>query len=266
MRISPFFLAAAVVCSAACNKTQVDGAKGRLSLSLKGDYMFGTSTKTVNLESYKSTNAYTVQIRNAKDRVVMECTGADLVLPKELEIGTYTAKAFYGTDVAASRNAIYVEGSKGFSIESGKDTEVSIDCVPTCGKISVEFDSDMSIYYNDYHVTYNGTRALGSTNITWLRDDTEPWYVKLDEEGETITYMIHLTLKDEYRYMDEKGNFHTSSLVTNSFTLKPNKAHKLKIKPNYSPAAAEGGVSVSITIDESTNDREYTIEVPNTWI
>ena len=259
-------MVAAALCSISCSKVQSNGTTGRFSIILNGDADFGAATKAVSLDSYKNTNNYTVQIKNAKDRVIMECTGADLTFPKELEIGTYTVKAFYGTDVAASRNAIYVEGSKTFAIESGKDSHVSLDCVPTCGKISVEFDKDMSIYYKDYHVTYNGTNALGSTNITWLQNDTEPWYVKLEEKGETITYMIHLTLKDEYRYVDENGEFHTSSQITNNFTLKPNKAHKLKIRPNYSPSSTEGGVNVTITIDESTNDREYTIEVPNTWI
>lgn len=250
-------------------KLEGNQAKGTLVLDLKGDTSFGEkATKAVNLADYTNKANYTVQVTNIKGKTVFECTGADLAnfKSKELEIGSYTAKAFCGNDIALSRNAIYVAGETVFSIESEKSTSVTIDCVPTSGRLSVEFDPDMAIYFKDYHVTYSGAKALGSTPITWAQKDTEPWYVKLDPNGEVLTYMIHLTLKDEYKIIDANGNEQSNSQITNTFTLKPNKAHKLRVSPNYTPSEDESGLSIGITIDETTNDKEITIEVPSTWI
>ena len=63
----------------------------------------------------------------------------------------------------------------------------------------------------------------------------------------------------------EDGSSLATGVATGSFKLDRNKAHKLSIKPNYTPTT-DGGMSLTITIDESTNDHEITWDVPVTWI
>lgn len=242
--------------------------KGRLTLNLTADAAFPSQTRALNEANYRNTANYTVQLINsANQAVLVNCKGSELSsnLPKELEIGSYEVKAFYGTEYSYSRDDFRVEGSKSFTIKAKDETTVTVECLPTCGKISVDFDSDMATYYSDYSVSYTGTAAMGSNSITWAKADTEPWYVKLNESAETITYTVNVTAKDDYAHVDANGNKQTTGTATGTFTLQRNRAHKLSIKPNYT-ATTEGGLSITITIDESPNDKPITIEVPVSWI
>ena len=242
--------------------------KGRLTLNLTADAAFPSQTRALNEANYRNTANYTVQLINsANQAVLVNCKGSELSsnLPKELEIGSYEVKAFYGTEYPYSRDDFRVEGSKAFTIKAKDETTVTVECLPTCGKISVDFDSDMATYYSDYSVSYTGTAAMGSNSITWAKADTEPWYVKLNESAETITYTVNVTAKDDYAHVDANGNKQTTGTATGTFTLQRNRAHKLSIKPNYT-ATTEGGLSITITIDESTNDKPITITVPVSWI
>jgi hypothetical protein len=241
---------------------------GTFRLKLNADAGFEAQTRALSEANYRNTANYTVQLINTSNsNVLMECRGSELSsnLPKELEIGSYEIKAFYGTEHAASRNDFRVEGSTTFTIRANEETTVTVDCLPTCGKVSVNFSADMATYYDDFNVTYGGTAALAGSTIAWAKDDNEPWYVKLNEGGETLTYTVNVTAKDDYAHVDANGNKQTTGTATGTFTLQRNRAHKLTVSPVYNPTT-EGGLKINITIDESTNDKPITIEVPVTWI
>ena len=242
--------------------------KGKLTLSITNGTTFEKQTRALNEASYRNTGNYTVQLINSSNNnVLLECKGSELTsnLPKELEIGSYEVKAFYGTEHPASRNEFRVEGSNTFTIKAKENATVNVDCLPTCGKISVDFDSEMATYYSDYKVSFAGTAALAGNAIEWAKDDTEPWYVKLNESAETISYTVSVTAKDDYAHVDGTGSKQTTGTATGTFSLQRNRAQKLTIAPNYTPTT-EGGLSIKITIDESTNDKPMTIEVPVSWI
>jgi hypothetical protein len=118
----------------------------------------------------------------------------------------------------------------------------------------------MSKYYSDYNVTFSGTEAMGEESIVWAKNDTEPWYVKLNEAGETISFAITATPKDEYVNNEQQGN-----VKTGTFTLHRNKAYKMNISPVYTPTGS-GDLSIEVTIDDTTEDKEVDIEVPVTWV
>lgn len=120
----------------------------------------------------------------------------------------------------------------------------------------------MATYLDDYEVSFTGTEALGTNTISWLKDDTEPWYVQLNEGGETLTFTVTTTTKDAYLNSNNKQKVSTKN---GSFTLSRNKAYKLNIKPNYTPTAT-GNIEIDITIDETTNDKPVDIEVPIEWL
>jgi len=148
------------------------------------------------------------------------------------------------------------------TIKAKEQKTVTVNCTPTCGKVSVVFDSDMDTYYSDYNVSFGGTKKLGSNTFSWSKSDTEPWYIALDKNGETVNYTINLTTKDTYL---PEGSSSNTGVATGSFTLERNKAHKLTIKPKYIETT-EGRLKVTIVIDDSTNDKPITWEVPVTWI
>ena len=245
-----------------------DKAQGSLILNLEAEAGFESQTRALNENNYKNTANYNVKIiNNANDNILVDCKASELsaYLPKTVQIGTYTVLATYGNEHAASRDEFFMTGSSTVRVNAKEEKTVNVTCSPTCGKVSVQFASDMATYYEDYSVSFSGTSALGSNKFSWAKTDTEPWYIKLNEAGETVNYTISLTAKPDYMHKGKDGSSQATGVATGSFKLYRNKAHKLSIKPNYTPTT-EGGMSLTITIDESTNDHEITWDVPVTWI
>jgi hypothetical protein len=262
----------AVALFSSCNEREFDlnpseGSKeqGTLVLNLNASTDFDQSTRALSEADYRNTQNYDVRVINAtNENVILECKASQLssYLPKKVDIGSYRVEAFYGKEVDASRSDFYMYGDAVATVKSKEEKAITVNCTPTCGKISVAFDSQMSTYYSDYNVTFTGTKKLGTKSISWSKNDTEPWYVALDKTAETISYTINLTTKDDYL---PQGSSSNTGTVTGTFSLERNKAHKLTITPNYIPTT-DGGMKLTITIDDSTNDKEITWEVPVTWL
>ena len=261
----------AIALFASCNERELDlnpsgGSKeqGTLILNLNASTDF-EQTRALAEADYRNTQNYDVRVINvANENVILECKASQLSsnLPMTVEMGSYRVVASYGTEKDASRNEFYMYGETVATVKSKEEKDITVNCSPTCGKVSVAFAGDMSTYYSDYSVSFGGTKKLGTKTISWSKTDTEPWYIGLDESAETVSYTVSLTTKDEYLPEGTDSNTGTAS---GTFTLERNKAHKLTITPNYKPTT-EGGMKLTITIDDSTNDKEITWEVPVTWI
>ena len=263
-----WLLAAIAMVSSACNNSLESSGKGRFFLAISEAGFFDTeSSKAVNESFYRNTGDYDVVVINASGKEVINCKASELAgtPSKELEMGSYDIVASYGKEADASRDNFYVVGNASIVLKPKDEAKVNITCEPTCGKISVSFSSDMSKYCSDYFITFGGTKALGTKVITYAKGETEPWYVKLDPAGEDVAYTLFLTAKDEYQIRDANGNVKKNAQVAGTFNLLRNKAHKLSIKPNYTPQA-DGGMGLSITIDDSTVERNVEIEIPVSWL
>lgn len=229
--------------------------KGFIQLSVKADATFSVPlSRAVNEENYKDVNNYQVQILNSSDNKVVKEYASLSEVPEKVELnnGSYTLKAFYGTDNDASRTDFYVEGTSSFAIQ-GEAQSVTVNCAPVCGKVIANFDPTMVDYFSDYSIIYE-TKALSTAGKTavWSKTDTEPWYLKVNKAGEEIKATIQITRKSDNK----------SSTVEKTYTLAPNKSWTLKIAPQDS----NGSLGIVIEIDESTNDHEVDIEVPSDWV
>lgn len=240
------------------NTPNEDG-QGQLVFKLSSGAEFTEEARAVSLDTYKNTDNYTVKVYDKDNVEKLSCKGSELEqnLPLTLTIGSYRVVASYGKEHDADRNEFYVEGTTAGTVKAGNKSEPAIvTCTPTCGRISVNFETGMADYFSDYNVQFKGTKALGTKSIAWEKSDTEPWYVKLEESGETITFTINATTKEEY---SSDGSW------SGTFNLQRNKAYKVNVKP--SPIIpGTGNIDIEITIDQSTNDIEKDIEVPVTWI
>lgn len=241
-----------------------ESGKGQLLLTLDSKAEFIVDTRAVQESSYGNVDNYTVIVTDKDGAEKLNCKGSEVVskMPLTLAIGSYEVKAFYGTESAASRDAFYVYGETKGTIKADQRESVSVTCTPTCGRISVNFDASMATYFADYNVSFSGTEALAGSTIAWLKGDTEPWYVKLTEAGENVNFVITVTTKDEYI---NGGNKEQVTTKSGSFKLSRNKAYKMNISPVYTPTGS-GDLSIEVTIDDTTEDKEVDIEVPVTWV
>ena len=224
---------------------------GTISLSVAADADF-KSSRAVNEADYTNTANYTVQILQGETEIA-SFLYKDKADTYKLDNGNYTLKAFCGEDTPASREKMYVVGTKDFTVAGDKQA-LNVDCVLTCGKMVVNFDAKMADFFSEYYVTYE-TKALTAAGktCTWAKADTEPWYVKLDAAGEDVKATVHYTVKDS-------GKSGTQVLTYGKMT--PSKSWTLNIAPKDN----NGSLSITITIDESTTEKTITIPVPTDWL
>ncbi len=250
-------LVGASLITTSCSSGEEDTStktKGLIRLSVTADAAFGTATRAVDENSYTDVNKYTVQILDTKDNSVKkEFLYSEATAPIELSNGSYILKAFYGTENEVSDKEFYVEGTTSFSIQGAAVENVAVNCTPTCGKVIAKFHETMAEYFSDYSIVYE-TKALSAKGATaiWSKTATNPLYLKVDKNGESVKATIKVTRKSDNKSTD----------VERTYTLAPNKAWTL----NVSPQDNNGSIGIVITIDESTNDHPVDIVIPSDWI
>lgn len=224
----------------------------RIELSTSAD--FEPTTKAVNESDYQNLNNYTVEIWQ-NETIKKSFPYTEKPASIELNNGTYTLKAYYGTKADYSRTGFYVEGATVFNIE-GASKSVSCQCAPVVAKLKVNFTTDMATYFSDYKVIYT-TQSITGTAVTWAKNDTDPWYIKVAQNGETVKATIQLTPKAEY------VSKNTTTNIERTYALKPNEMWTLEIAPSYT--TTKGQLGISINIDSSTNDKPIDIVIPAEW-
>ena len=125
---------------------QNEEQKGQLILNLNSSTDFSSQTRALNEANYRNTDNFTVQLFNSANQVMLECKASELNnnLPRTLEIGSYEVKAFYGNEVAASRNEFRVEGSQTFTIKANQSEQRSM--LLWQAAIHSLLDSDIEMY------------------------------------------------------------------------------------------------------------------------
>ncbi len=249
----------ALVASCSSEEEMAQGVadgKGRLKLALNVGTDF--QTRAINESDYTNLANYKVQI--LKDgRVVDGCEWAGDAIPNELiELtnGTYTVLAFTGEEhkgVGATTKGMYVEGRKSVDIDgvTPEVKTVEVNCTPQCARVTVGFDEKMNDYFNNYYVTFTGTKALASGNFTWEKTATDPVYMAVSDT-EQLTATIHLVDKDN-RVVE--GIVRTKEVTAG-------KAWKLTVTPKVK----EGSIGITIEINGETNDCPIDIEIPSDWV
>ena len=251
-------------CSAEEDAPLAADGKGFVKIGLSADTAFGAATKAVDEENYVTRHPvsdYTVQI--LKDGTLvsgMEWKYSDI--PEgliELGNGTYQIVAFDGEEYnenASTREGIYMYGETSVAVESNQVTPETIHCTPACGKLVVKFDEKMADYFNDYSIQFK-TKAAGegTSAAAWLKTDTDPIYLKLEEGGETVTASFSITKKD--------GSPANVNALTK--TMKWGNSWTINVSPN--PTSSSGNLGITITIvTDDLKEEEVPIEIPSEWL
>lgn len=212
-------------------------------------------TRALDMSALTNTDNYTVDIFDAEGKCMLSKTLGEMEDNTiELEAGEYSLAAHYGESKAASQDNLYMKGTTTFNVEAGKDGEVSVMCTPASARVSVAFDDKMEEYFSDYYVTYT-TKALTEegTAAIWSKTNSDPWYL-LVENNETVKAIIHVTRKSDGK----------STTIEREHSLSAGKAWTLSIEAKEEEVPS-GDAMITIVIDDSTNDKEETITVPNNW-
>ena len=126
---------------------------------------------------------------------------------------------------------------------------------PACGKLVVKFGDTMATYFSDYAVHFSTQAAGENGSIIWPKGDTDPLYVKLAEAGENVTATFQFTKKAD-----------GTKAEVNTLTREMKWGSMWTITVNPKVEDTTGKVGITITFDDSTNDKPIDIEIPSDWL
>lgn len=98
---------------------------GKESVSGQGSIMVDLSTnlsysRAVDESAYRNVNNYKVSLYKGEEPVYTDKLYGDLELEQSVDFGVpYTLTAYYGEDVAAGYDKLYVKGSQTFTVSQG---------------------------------------------------------------------------------------------------------------------------------------------------
>lgn len=174
-------------CSKDNDETAATG-KGTLSIKLTAD----NSTQDVTTrteETLPEVGDFAVSILKGND--IQYSWEKFSQYPDEVlfPIGQYTLKASYGQLHNEGFNMPYFVGTKEFSIEDEKETDVEVTCYLANVKISTTYTEAFKKYFSDYYVEAN---SEGNSAIRFIKDESRSCYFKPGK----LTLMLNVTKRD----------------------------------------------------------------------
>lgn len=260
-RTIPFVLCALALAMAAsffsCNSDDLNDSshKGTLRLNLAADTtgIKGgalTTKATGEFDNFLDINSYTVQVYSDED-TVESLLYKDF--PEEIEIkeGSYTLKAFKGTNIPAAFDNPYFEGSKEFTVKEDMKTPLEVICTMANARVKAAYSEDFLKAYTDYSVMLKTSHLSSPFEIP--QDEQRFAYLEVDKEGSPLVVAISLKRKN---WAEAK----VYTVTDPSITLKP----KESITLNFSTDGKTGdGLALSVVLDDQLTEAELRDTIPD---
>ena len=123
-------------CSSEDGKESVSG-QGSIMVDLSTNLSY--SSRSIDESAYLNVNNYKVSLYKGEEPVYTDKLYGDLELEQSVDFGVpYTLTAYYGEDVAAGYDKLYVKGSESFTVSQGDKKTISIVCKPANARIIVK--------------------------------------------------------------------------------------------------------------------------------
>ncbi|MDO5569918.1 MAG: DUF4493 domain-containing protein [Bacteroidales bacterium] len=262
IRISTTLIKLFVACGIFCYsltgcQQEIDEAnygQGKFMLDLRTDVTFKETTKSIDQSLYQNINNYTVQLLKGVN-VVKTFVYGDMPLLNDLDAGSYTIKAYYGDNVGAGYDKLYVEGSQDFTLANAETKQIGFTCVPANVKVNVMYTDDFSTYFNDCAVDFK-TSSLTTAFRMNMSDFSKDLYLKAGKTSENLNLSIILT--------DKLGNLLTP--VTAQLSIKARDFLTITLKPNVTDVVGGAISGITITVNSNTVDEDINITIPDEYL
>lgn len=238
-----------------------DLGKGKMMIDLSSDISYsatnGSRTRAMDLTPYKDVANYTVELKDASGNVMQSELYSEMELSQEIAPGTYTVRAYYGENVNADYDRLYVEGSQTFTVAKGENKTVSFVCVPANVKINLKYSDDFFTYYSDCTVGLK-TQYLAEALKMTKNDAGRDLFLKAgSNEALTLTF----ELKDKNGITVTPADFESRGL-----TIQPRDFLTITIQPKL--INIDGGQisGISVTIDNGTQEENIDITLPDEFM
>lgn len=247
-------------CSSEEGKESVTG-QGRIMVDLSTDLSY---SRSVDESAYRNVNNYKVSLYKGEEPVYTDKLYGDLELEQSVDFGVpYTLTAYYGEDVAAGYDKLYVKGSQTFTVSQGDKKTVSILCKPANARITLVYKgNDDNGAFEDYFQDCTVTVKTDYMDEAWTMNKSnegQQLYLKTGDEGTNAT--LSFSLIDKNGEPVSVDGFDTSKVID----LKPCYSYTLTIKPNQTDIPG-GKVGLTITVDDGVTDEDVTVNIPGDYI
>lgn len=247
-------------CSSEEGKESVTG-QGRIMVDLSTDLSY---SRSVDESAYRNVNNYKVSLYKGEEPVYTDKLYGDLELEQSVDFGVpYTLTAYYGEDVAAGYDKLYVKGSQTFTVSQGDKKTVSILCKPANARITLVYKgNDDNDAFEDYFQDCTVTVKTDYMDEAWTMnksDEGQQLYLKTGDEGTNAT--LSFSLIDKNGEPVSVDGFDTSKVID----LKPCYSYTLTIKPNKTDIPG-GKVGLDITVVDDVTNEDVTVNIPGDYI
>lgn len=239
------------------------GGYGKIMVDLGSDISYSTSKVnqkgTLDLTPYSDVSNYTVElVNNESGEVVLSKLYSQMGLTQEVSAGSYTIRAFYGENVNAAYDKLYVEGSQMFTVSKGDVETISFVCIPANVKVKVQYSDDFFNYYSDCTIGLK-TQYLESPFLIKKEDIDKELYMKAALGGEDLTVTFDLK--------DKNGNPITpKDFGAQLLKIKPRDFLTITVKPKL--IEVEGGKieGITVSVDDGVTEEDVNITVPDDYL
>lgn len=248
-------------CSSEDGKESVSG-QGSIMVDLSTNLSY--SSRSIDESAYLNVNNYKVSLYKGEEPVYTDKLYGDLDVEQQVDFGVpYTLTAYYGEDVAAGYDKLYVKGSETFTVSQGDKKTISIACKPANARIILAYKgNDDSHTFEDYFQDCTVSVKTDYMDEAWTMNKSnegQQLYLKTGDEGVKATLSFSLTDKNGEPVVVD--GFDTSKVID----LKPCYSYTLTIKPNA--IDEEGGkFGLEITVDDGVTDEDVTVDIPGDYI
>lgn len=259
------FLSMLLACLGSCSNEKDQesfSGKGRVMIDLSSSLSY--ESRSIDESAYKNVNNYKVSLYKGEEAVYTDKLYNELEVEQKVDFDvSYTVIAYYGEDVAAGYDKLYVKGSQTFSVAQGDRKTISITCKPANAKMSVVYkgnsDADtFEDYFQDCKVTIKTPYMTEAWNMS-KEDAGKELYLKTGNEGTTCTLTFSL--------IDKEGNPVTVEgfVNTKDIDLLPCYSYTLTIKPNKTDVPG-GKYGLTVVVDDGVTEKDVTVSVPGEYI
>ena len=161
----------------------------------------------------------------------------------KLNAGEYRLVAQLGDTLGCGFDKPYFLADPTFTIERGSNTVEAAAKLANV-KLAINFDSTISEVYPDYYAIVKHNTIKGK-QVKFVKDETRHGYIP----GGELVLEVYANIDGTWKYYK-----------TDPAIYKPNDFVTFNITTN----AAEGSLSISITVDNTVDKKDQTIEVPAT--
>lgn len=236
--------------------------KGSIMVDLSSDLSY--NSRSIDESAYQNVNNYKVSLYKGDEPVYTDKLYGELELEQQVDFGvSYTLTAYYGEDVAAGYDKLYVKGSQTFSLAQGDRKTVSVTCKPANARLSLIYKgNDDTDTFEDYFKDCKVSIKTDYMDEAWTMNKEnvgQELYLKTGVEGVKATLSFSL--------IDKNGEQVTISGFENEKTidLKPCYSYTLTIKPEH--VDVEGGkFGLTIIVDDGVTEEDVTVNIPGEYI